>query len=211
MSFLGTVLPPCMVWLVLRRLTDELRVMARRTPHRSAEPARADGVPGDAFPLAHGGQRAPADRGHRPLQAHQRHPRPPDGRPGSGRVAQVLQATARKGDLICRLGARNSWSWPWTSNPPESSCWPSACARRSATAKCPASLPRSHPVHRHHRGIGKLLAPAGAGCGAAAGRRGAVPGKASGRDRVESAFATPRCPPEAHAAAVPPSKYNRGQ
>ena len=58
--------------------------MATQDPHRSAEPARADGVPGDAFPLAHGGQRAPADRGHRPLQAHQRHPRPPDGRPGSG-------------------------------------------------------------------------------------------------------------------------------
>lgn len=28
MSFLGTVLPPCFVWLVLRRLTDELRQMA---------------------------------------------------------------------------------------------------------------------------------------------------------------------------------------
>ena len=32
MSFLGTVLPPCMVWLVLRRLTDELRVMATQDP-----------------------------------------------------------------------------------------------------------------------------------------------------------------------------------
>ena len=32
MSFLGTVLPPSIVWLVLRRLTDELRTMAARDP-----------------------------------------------------------------------------------------------------------------------------------------------------------------------------------
>ena len=32
MSFLGTVLPPAVVWLILRRLTDELRTMATRDP-----------------------------------------------------------------------------------------------------------------------------------------------------------------------------------
>ena len=32
MSFLATVLPPCAVWLVLRRLTDELRTLAAHDP-----------------------------------------------------------------------------------------------------------------------------------------------------------------------------------
>ena len=32
MSFLATVLPPCAVWLVLRRLTDELRSLAAHDP-----------------------------------------------------------------------------------------------------------------------------------------------------------------------------------
>ena len=36
MSFLGTVLPPCMVWLVLRRLTDELRVLATQEIGRAS-------------------------------------------------------------------------------------------------------------------------------------------------------------------------------
>lgn len=32
MTFLGTVLPPFIVWLVLRELSDELRNLAARDP-----------------------------------------------------------------------------------------------------------------------------------------------------------------------------------
>ncbi|HSX69515.1 MAG TPA: GGDEF domain-containing protein, partial [Pseudomonas sp.] len=105
MSFLGTVLPPCVVWLVLRRLTDELRSMAAHDPltrvlnrrglmegleahfrSRTAGPAYLLIVDIDHFKDindTHGHQ--VGDR----VICH---------------VAQVLKASARQGDLICRLG-----------------------------------------------------------------------------------------------------------
>lgn len=105
MSFLGTVLPPCMVWLVLRRLTDELRDLATQDPltgllnrrglmaglelhfgSRTARSAHLLIVDLDHF------KRINDTHGH---QA---------GDLVLSRTAQVLQATARKGDLICRLG-----------------------------------------------------------------------------------------------------------
>lgn len=105
MSFLGTVLPPCAVWLVLRRLTDELRAMAAHDPltrllnrrglmdrldahfrSRTAEAAYLLIVDIDHF------KRINDDYGHKVGDLVLCH------------VADMLQATARQGDLVCRLG-----------------------------------------------------------------------------------------------------------
>ncbi len=105
MSFLGTVLPPCFVWLVLRRLTDELRQMATSDPltrllnrrgllesldahfrSRTAGPANLLIVDIDHF------KRINDTHGHKVGDMALCH------------VAQVIKATARQGDLICRLG-----------------------------------------------------------------------------------------------------------
>lgn len=105
MSLLATVLPPCAVWLVLRRLTDELRSLAAHDPltrllnrrglmdalevhfrSRSAEPAFLLIVDIDHF------------KGINDTHGHK------TGDLVLCRVADVLNATARQGDLICRLG-----------------------------------------------------------------------------------------------------------
>ncbi|WP_440466481.1 GGDEF domain-containing protein [Pseudomonas sp. YH-1] len=105
MSFLGTVLPPCAVWLVLRRLTDELRTMAAHDPltqllnrrglvegleahfrSRSAGPAYLLIVDIDHF------KHINDSHGHKVGDLVLCH------------VAQILKTTARKGDLTCRLG-----------------------------------------------------------------------------------------------------------
>ena len=105
MSFLATVLPPCAVWLVLRRLTDELRTLSAHDPltrllnrrglmdtleahfrSRTAAPAYLLIVDIDHF------KRINDTHGHNV------------GDLVLCRVAEVLKATARQGDLVCRLG-----------------------------------------------------------------------------------------------------------
>ncbi|MDF3934341.1 GGDEF domain-containing protein [Pseudomonas citronellolis] len=105
MSFLGTVLPPCAVWLVLRRLADELRSMAAHDPlthllnrrgltegldahfrSRTAGPAYLLIVDIDHF------KQINDTHGHKVGDLVLCH------------VAEILKATARKGDLTCRLG-----------------------------------------------------------------------------------------------------------
>lgn len=105
MSFLATVLPPCAVWLVLRRLTDELRSMAAHDPlthllnrrglterldahfrSRTAGPAYLMILDIDFFKQindTHGHQTGDLVLCH---------------------VADVLNSVARQGDLTCRLG-----------------------------------------------------------------------------------------------------------
>nr|WP_288500802.1 GGDEF domain-containing protein [uncultured Pseudomonas sp.] len=105
MSFLATVLPPCAVWLVLRRLTDELRSLAAHDPltqllnrrgliealevhfsSRTAAPAYVLIVDIDHF------KRINDTHGHKVGDLVICH------------VADALKTTARQGDLICRLG-----------------------------------------------------------------------------------------------------------
>ncbi|WP_244157220.1 GGDEF domain-containing protein [Phytopseudomonas argentinensis] len=105
MSFLATVLPPCAVWLVLRRLTDELRSLAAHDPltrllnrrglmdalgahfrFRTAQPAFLVIADIDHF------KRINDIHGHQAGDLVLCH------------VADVITATARQGDLICRLG-----------------------------------------------------------------------------------------------------------
>lgn len=105
MSFLATVLPPSVVWLVLRRLTDELRNMAAHDPltrllnrrglmdrldahfrARTASPVHLLIVDIDHF------KRINDTYGHKVGDQVLRH------------VAEALNSSARQGDLICRLG-----------------------------------------------------------------------------------------------------------
>ena len=105
MSFLGTVIPPCVVWLVLHRLTDELRAMAAHDPltrllnrrglvdqldayfrSRTAGPAYLLIVDIDYF------KRINDNHGHKAGDLVLCH------------VADILKASARQGDLTCRLG-----------------------------------------------------------------------------------------------------------
>lgn len=105
MSFLGTVLPPSIVWLVLRRLTEELRAMAARDPltkllnrrglmealttyfaARHAGPAHLLLLDIDHF------KKINDTYGHKVGDLVLCH------------FAEVLQKTVRHGDLICRLG-----------------------------------------------------------------------------------------------------------
>lgn len=105
MSFLATVLAPSIIWLVLRRLTDELRAMAAHDPltrllnrrgmldgldtyfrSRTAGPAHLLIVDIDHF------KRINDTYGHQIGDTVLCH------------VADVLRDTARQGDLACRLG-----------------------------------------------------------------------------------------------------------
>lgn len=105
MSFLATVLPPCAVWLVLRRLTDELRSLAAHDPltqllnrrglidalevhfsSRTAAPAYVLIVDIDHF------KRINDTHGHKVGDLVLCH------------VADALKTSSRQGDLICRLG-----------------------------------------------------------------------------------------------------------
>lgn len=105
MSFLGTVLPPSIAWLVLRRLTEALRNTAARDPLtqlfnrrgllegletyfrlRGAGTAHLLMIDIDHF------KNINDSYGHKVGDMVLRH------------VADVLQTTARRGDLVCRLG-----------------------------------------------------------------------------------------------------------
>lgn len=105
MSFLGTVLPPAAVWLVLRRLTDELRAMAAHDPltgllnrrglidrlethFRSRQAGAAHVLIVDVDHFKQVNDKYGHKEGDRVLQ----------------RIAQTLQKVAREGDLSCRLG-----------------------------------------------------------------------------------------------------------
>ncbi|MGE8505096.1 MAG: GGDEF domain-containing protein [Pseudomonas sp.] len=105
MSFLATVLPPCAVWLVLRRLTDELRNLAAHDPLTrllnrrglmdALEAHFRSRTAGSAYLLI-----VDIDHFKSINDTHGHNV----GDLVLMRVADVLKATARQGDLICRLG-----------------------------------------------------------------------------------------------------------
>ena len=105
MSFLGTVLPPCMVWLVLRRLTDDLRSMAARDPLTQLLNRR--GLSEALQQHFHSRHATPAylllvdiDHFKRINDTYGHHA----GDAVLCQVAEVLRATVRRGDLAGRIG-----------------------------------------------------------------------------------------------------------
>lgn len=105
MSFLGTVLPPSIIWLVLRRLTDDLRGVAARDPLTGLLNRRGllDGL------TAHFQARNAASAHLLMLDIdHFKHINDSYGHKVGDlvlcRVAEVLRNSTQQGDLICRLG-----------------------------------------------------------------------------------------------------------
>jgi diguanylate cyclase (GGDEF)-like protein len=105
MCFLATVLPPSIVWLVLRRLTDELRGIAARDPmtrllnRRGLEQALQRHFQSRTTGLAHL-LVIDVDHFKRINDAHGHQA----GDAVLCRVADILQAAARCGDVVGRLG-----------------------------------------------------------------------------------------------------------
>lgn len=105
MSFLGTVLPPAVVWLVLHRLTDDLHDMAVHDPLTGLLNRR--GLMGT---LESQFRANPAATAHLLIVDIDYFKRINDtyghkvGDHVLCSVAQVLRQTARQGDLVCRLG-----------------------------------------------------------------------------------------------------------
>ena len=105
MSSLATVLPPAMVWLVLRRLTDELRDIAARDPMTQLLNRR--GLT-DALQQHFSARKAvPAHLLMLDID-HFKHVNDTYGHPiGDAvlcEVAKVLRSTVRRGDLASRIG-----------------------------------------------------------------------------------------------------------
>jgi len=105
MSFLATVLPPSIVWLVLRRLTDELRHQAARDPMTQLLNRR--GLT-DALKQHFNARHAGAAHLLLIDVDHFKHINDTYGHQAGDavlcHVAQVLQATVRRGDLAGRIG-----------------------------------------------------------------------------------------------------------
>ena len=105
MSFLGTVLPPAVVWLVLHRLTDDLRAMAVRDPLTGALNRR-----GLADALDAHFRSRPAVKAYLLIVDidHFKNINDTYGHKAGDivlrGVAELIQRTARQGDLACRLG-----------------------------------------------------------------------------------------------------------
>ena len=105
MSFLGTVLPPAVVWLVLRRLADELQALAVRDPLTGVLNRRGllDGL-GAHFRSRSAGSAhvLMVDIDHfKAINDSHGHVL---GDKVLCQVAGLLERTARQGDLVCRLG-----------------------------------------------------------------------------------------------------------
>lgn len=105
MSFLGTVLPPAVVWLILRRLTDELHTLATQDPLTGLLNRRGltDGLERQFRSRRRGlSHLLIVDIDHfKQINDNYGHQ---TGDLILCRIAEVLQKTVRRGDLVCRLG-----------------------------------------------------------------------------------------------------------
>ena len=105
MSFLGTVLPPAVVWLVLRRLADDLQALAVRDPLTGVLNRRGllDGLGAHFLSRSAGSAHVlMVDIDHfKAINDSHGHVL---GDNVLCQVAGLLERTARQGDLVCRLG-----------------------------------------------------------------------------------------------------------
>lgn len=205
MSSLATVLPPSIIWLVLRRLTDELRSIAARDPMtqllnrrgltealqlyfntRKAAPANVLVVDVDHF------KRINDSHGHHV------------GDTVLCRVADALRATVRRGDLAARIGGEEFVVVCMESDP--AGVKHMAERLRVAIANQPITVPHTAvPLHCTVTiGVSRPFAGADAFDAAVQEADAALyRGKAAGRNRVEWAQAEDGRLP-ARAIAMPP-------
>lgn len=207
MSFLGTVLPPSIVWLVLRRLTDELRSAAERDPltqllnrrglvhalEQHFHPAAAPSMHVLMLDIDHF-KRINDTYGHQV------------GDQVLCQIARILQATARPQDLIARLGGEEFVVLCPDGAAPEMQAW--AEHLRQAIAQCRVHSPALlAPIHctatlglggpvRHPQALDWALQQADTAL---------YRGKALGRNRVEGPMAAAGLHAATHVmpAAVP--------
>lgn len=189
MSFLGTVLPPSIVWLVLRRLTDELRTMAARDPLTLLLNRR-----GLLEAVDHGFSSKNTQTAHVLILDidHFKHINDSYGHKVGdlvlSHVANLLQHTIRQGDLACRLGGEEFVVICFDS----SDTGMLQLAERIRTAiehsqvltvglaqpiRCTVTIGISHSFH-HPQGLDHMLQQADAAL---------YYGKTAGRNRVEQA------------------------
>lgn len=104
MCSLATILPPSIVWLVLRRLSDDLRAMAARDPLTQLLNRRGLDAALDAHFQRQAGTAhlllIDVDHFKNINDSHGHHV----GDAVLRRIADVLRGAVRKGDLVCRLG-----------------------------------------------------------------------------------------------------------
>lgn len=104
MCSLATILPPSIVWLVLRRLSDDLRAMAARDPLTQLLNRRGLDAALDAHFQRQAGTAhlllIDVDHFKSINDIHGHHV----GDAVLRRIADVLRGAVRKGDLVCRLG-----------------------------------------------------------------------------------------------------------
>lgn len=142
MSFLATVLPPSIVWLVLRRLTDQLRHIAARDPMTQLLNRR--GLT-EALQLSFNQRRAEhahllvvdVDHFKRINDTYGHHA----GDTVLCRVAEILQVTARRGDLVSRLGGEEFAVICLNTDFPGACTWRSDCVQPSR--RKPSTLQRA--------------------------------------------------------------------
>jgi len=154
MSTLATIVPPAIVWLVLRRLTDSLRNIAARDPMTNLLNRR--GLADALKQYFNARQAAPAcllllDVDHfkriNDTYGHQA------GDEVICQVADLLRATVRRGDLTGRIGGEEFVAIFLNADTQGVSSWPSACvptlkARpsrwRGPTNRCVAPSPSGY-------------------------------------------------------------------
>lgn len=176
MCSLATILPPLIVWLVLRRMSDALRATAARDPLTQLLNRRGlDAALNTHFRRGAGTAHLlliDIDHFKRINDTHGHHV----GDAVLCGVADALRGAVRKGDLVCRLGGGGVRRHLPGVRRRICAAGGRACAQRHrAEIHVAGSAPEWGALHRDHRRLARLHRGSLFGAGHAPGRRCAVP------------------------------------